>query len=94
MVDGDNVVLLHKVILNGDSVGTIYIQAVTQDLVERLYRFVLIEPVWSVVALYLAAAICYVVFLVSVRSRMYLADLQAVISFVFLRMFRISNLLL
>jgi hypothetical protein len=94
MVDGDNVVLLHKVILNGDSVGTIYIQAFTQDLVERLYRFVLIEPVWSAVALYLAAAICYVVFLGSVRSRMYLADLQAVISFVFLRMFRILNLLL
>jgi hypothetical protein len=47
-----------------------------------------------VVALYLAAAICSVVLLGLVRYRMYLADPQAVISFVFLGTFRIFNLLL
>ncbi len=39
-------------------------------------------PVWSVVALYIGAAICYVVFLSSIRSRMYMADPQAAISLV------------
>lgn len=43
-------------------------------------------PLWSVAALYVLAAICYLVFLASIRSRMYLADPKAISLVQFIRL--------
>ena len=59
MVDGQNVVLFHRVALNGESIGTIYIQADTQDLQERLHRFVLIDLIVLLSSLAVAGLLSY-----------------------------------
>lgn len=59
MVDGQNVILFHPIVLNRESVGTIYIQADTLDLQERLRRFVLIDLIVLLSSLAVAGLLSY-----------------------------------
>ncbi len=42
-VGAENIVLFHKVILNGEGIGTVYLEAELADLHERLRRFIFID---------------------------------------------------
>jgi hypothetical protein len=56
---GQNVVLFQNIALNGESIGTIYIEADLQDLHERLIRFVAIDFIVLLGSLAVACLLSY-----------------------------------
>ena len=55
----DNMVLFQDIVFNGDSIGTIYIQADLRDLQDRLLRFVLIDFLVLLASLAIAFLLSY-----------------------------------
>jgi uncharacterized membrane protein affecting hemolysin expression len=58
-VGTNNMVLFQDIIFNGDSIGSIYIEADLRDLHDRLLRFVLIEFVVLLASLAIAVLLSY-----------------------------------
>jgi two-component system, sensor histidine kinase and response regulator len=58
-VAGRNMILFQNIVLNGESIGTIYIEADVQDLQERLLRFVLIDFIVLLGSLAVASLLSY-----------------------------------